>query len=456
MHWKPFLARWSTQLVKSDLAGQVDPPPESSDWLGFAKAPAREITALEKRLGLSLPPSYRAFLQASNGWRRTTPFIGRIRPASEVVWFRIENEHWVEAYSESGSELPDAEYYDYEENGEMHYCAAHLQHLVQISDVDDGVYVLNPQAVTPDGEWEAWFFANWIPGARRYPSFAHLMVGEYKTFAELHHVELAADAIPKLATPAPDVPRVPAKKKTSARAEAAAAAAAVSFEDLIEQMKSPDEKVRAKAVKIFSGKMKGRPRAERRPDLVQPLCDLFSASADAGVRSACVAALTELAPKFAPPPLLASLSDPDPHVALQGMWALNYFRDRRAVEPLCKFIETSVNPLFNETAMTQLALLNDERAIPVIEKVLLNTANPLDQTFGMAGISLGRFGAKAFDILVKALDHADARVRFAAVCGLDVTQDPRATAHLDRMMEHDPDEKVRQRARMRVGNMINF
>jgi len=282
------------------------------------------------------------------------------------------------------------------------------------------------------------------------------MVGEYRAFAKLQHIEIVADELPELTTPAPDVPRLAAKKKSSARAEAAAAAAALSLEDLIEQMKSPDEKVRAKAVKIFFGKMKGRPRAERRPDLVQPLCDLFSASADASVRSACVAALTEMTPKFSVPPMLASLSDPDPNVVLQGMFALTYFKNPRAVEPLCRFIETRGVALYNETAMSQLAMLKDERAIPTLEKVLLNTGNTFDQNFGTAGISLGRFGARAFDILVKALDHADTRVRFAAVCGLDVTQDPRATAHLDRLMETDPDEKVRQRAKMRVGHMISF
>jgi HEAT repeat protein len=458
MDWKPFLSRWSVQMMQSGLAEQVDPPPESSDWLGFPKASAREITALEKRLGLTLPPSYREFLQVSNGWRRTTPFIANLRHASEANWFRIENEQWTEVYAESGSDLSDAEYFDYEKNGELHHRAAHMAHLVQISDVDDGVYLLNPQTVTPDGEWEAWFFANWIPGARRYPSFAHLMVGEYKSFAELEKIAIDEAALPGLATPAPDVPRVAAQKKRGARADAAAAAAALSLEELIEQMKSPDDKVRGKAVKTFFGKLKGRGRAPHREDLVQPLCDLFKSSADAGVRAACVAALTELTPKFSPPPLLASLSDPDPGVVLQGIFALSYFRDKRAVEPLCRFIESRANALFNENAISQLPQLKDERAIPTLEKVLLDMSNTFDQNFNTAGIALGQFArtsASAFDVLVKALDHPDKRVRFAAVCGLDVSQDPRTSAYLDRM-ENDPEEMIRKRAKTRVGHFMNF
>ncbi|HEY3110361.1 MAG TPA: hypothetical protein VGL23_16490 [Chloroflexota bacterium] len=39
--------------------------------------------------------------------------------------------------------------------------------------------------VTPEGEWEAWFFANWYPGASRYRSFWELMQAEHASFLEL-------------------------------------------------------------------------------------------------------------------------------------------------------------------------------------------------------------------------------------------------------------------------------
>jgi hypothetical protein len=35
--------------------------------------------------------------------------------------------------------------------------------------------------VTPDGEWEAWFFANWLPGANRYRSFWEMLQTEQDT-----------------------------------------------------------------------------------------------------------------------------------------------------------------------------------------------------------------------------------------------------------------------------------
>ena len=51
---------------------------------------------------------------------------------------------------------------------------------------DSAIYLLNPKVVTPDGEWEAWFFANWLPGAARYRSFVELMQAEYRSFRQLH------------------------------------------------------------------------------------------------------------------------------------------------------------------------------------------------------------------------------------------------------------------------------
>ena len=198
--------------MKTELAARVDPPPDASDWLGFAPAAEGDIAALEQMLGLILPPSYRAFLLTSNGWRRTTPFIERIRPAQEVNLFSIENEHWVDAYSQDDMPTTDTEYYCYDENGAPGSRTKHMQSLIQVSDVDDGVYLLNPDAVTPDGEWEAWFFANWVPGAVRFPSFAHLMLDEYRSFARLMHVDDDSRELPVLKTFASDVPRLRARR----------------------------------------------------------------------------------------------------------------------------------------------------------------------------------------------------------------------------------------------------
>ncbi len=58
--------------------------------------------------------------------------------------------------------------------------------MLEISDVgDSAIYLLNPQIVTADGEWQAWLFSNWNPGAVRHRSFQELMVAERNAFRYL-------------------------------------------------------------------------------------------------------------------------------------------------------------------------------------------------------------------------------------------------------------------------------
>jgi hypothetical protein len=59
----------------------------------------------------------------------------------------------------------------------------YLEHTLEISTRgDSSVYLLNPKIVGADGEWEAWFFANWAAGAYRYKSFAEMMLAHYQDF----------------------------------------------------------------------------------------------------------------------------------------------------------------------------------------------------------------------------------------------------------------------------------
>ncbi len=448
LDWKPFLTQWSKQLLQSSLATDLHPPVDSADWLGFKGATNQTIKNVETRLGIDLPPSYRVFLELSNGWRRTTPFIARVRPVEDVDWFRIENKQWVEIYSQDGSELSDTEYYAYSPDGAADHRSEHMTSLLQISDVDDGVYLLNPRAVTPDGEWEAWFFANWVPGATRFPSFAHLMLREYRTFADLEKIEIDPRKLPQLETVPPE------QARSSVAPESEVDELTSYFEELFDDMGSSDKRVRTKAVRTLAGSLVGRPSAEQQPELVPPLVELFSTSDDAEVRSVCVQALTELAEKNKPPPpLFEALLDPDPYVVLAGIFALTYFPDDRAIKPLCDFIETRKNALVNENAMSYLGEIASEDAVSTLAGVLLDADNEFDQNFGTAAQALARCGQPGFEVLVSAVEHADPRIRFAAVVGLDISGNDEATAYLDRAL-NDSDERVRQRAKVRLGKRV--
>jgi hypothetical protein len=192
----------------------------------------------------------------------------------------------------------------------------------------------------------------------------------------------------------------------------------------------------------------GRQQAARRPDLVPLLTDLFYSTSDASVRSACVVGLMELAEEgTSPAPLFDALSDASPDVVLAGISALAHFPDARAVEPLCRFIESGVKVLVY-AAMSRLEEMGDDRAVPTLVKVLLDTRNSFNQR--VAGGALARCGPRGFEALAAALGHADPRVRLGAVVGLDVSGDARAGPLLDQMAS-DPDPRVRERARMRMG-----
>jgi len=158
--------------------------------MGFDGAKEEEVFALESGLGVRLPPSYRSFLKTSNGWRHPGSFVYDLWPTTKVVWFAEINQDWIDAYVEPSAGLPcltDGEYFVYgERQDSVAFRTEYLQTALQISEEgDSAVYLLNPQVVTPDGEWEAWFFANWLPGATRHRSFHEMMVAERESFLRL-------------------------------------------------------------------------------------------------------------------------------------------------------------------------------------------------------------------------------------------------------------------------------
>jgi hypothetical protein len=116
-----------------------------------------ELRAAEDRIGAALPPDYRAFLETTNGLDGLADWVTRLRPAAELAWLRDEDPELIEIWAEAAGD--DS-----------------LAGTLVVSDEEDGARVLlNPGVVGADGEWEAWFFAHWVPGAEPYPSFRSLV-----------------------------------------------------------------------------------------------------------------------------------------------------------------------------------------------------------------------------------------------------------------------------------------
>jgi hypothetical protein len=191
--WEDLLTRWSSEILHSQRhvdmlrkLGSMNPHlygPEvfQTGWLGFPGANPDQIAAAEARLGVALPPDYRDFLELTNGWRWTGTFIPRVLPIEEVRWLRETDPDliaaWVDIPSPGGHGPVDL------------YESRYIASTLQVSEPETGgtaVYLLNPRVVSPNGEWEAWFMAHWVPGSERYPSFWELMNAEHRSFLNLN------------------------------------------------------------------------------------------------------------------------------------------------------------------------------------------------------------------------------------------------------------------------------
>ncbi|MEE2041147.1 discoidin domain-containing protein [Nocardiopsis sp. CT-R113] len=172
--WRAFLAEYSADMLRVLERGELDGITEeqrAGSWLGYDAAPDERITALEERLGVPLPPSYRSFLAASDGWTTMSTFMYEILSTAEADWLH-----------NCPDDLLDEEYL--EEGGLV-------GPLLLVSGESDAQYwLLDAGDVSPDGEWAAYVWASWYPGlGERHRSFADLVVAERASFEELSGAE---------------------------------------------------------------------------------------------------------------------------------------------------------------------------------------------------------------------------------------------------------------------------
>lgn len=215
--WESFLRQWSQEILASmeDEEKQRLPPEVlESGWLGYPGATEAQIARVEARLQIILPPSYREFLQVTNGWRQTAKradtFNHRLWSTEDIDQFAVRHPQWVKSFSEQtetvdttfGDEfqewddqwqcvgVPEHEYFVYgEEQDPRKLRFEYLKTAIEISDVGfDSIYLLNPQVITSEGEWEAWFLADYLSGADRYCSFWEMMEAEYQNYLEFREI----------------------------------------------------------------------------------------------------------------------------------------------------------------------------------------------------------------------------------------------------------------------------
>lgn len=187
--WRHFLDDWSHEtlgILARTSAFYMTPMGREVLKRGTLAEPAASpgaIAALEARLGRPLPPSYKAFLQASAGWSQVGMDAedGRLWPPERVRWFREQEPEWLAVWTKGFYPDPDdAHYFVYGEHQDpAQMRSRYLFSALAISaGIDSAIYLLNPRVTTPRGEWEAWFFGSKLPGAYRYRSFQALMMAE--------------------------------------------------------------------------------------------------------------------------------------------------------------------------------------------------------------------------------------------------------------------------------------
>ena len=191
-NWLDFLQQWneealnilaSLQKYNSSFLTELEQEFLQRKTLSQSGATKSQIQFLENRLGTKLPPSYVDFLSTSNGWIQLAMDVddGLLWSTEEVVWFREQDPEWIEAWDcDPNDTVPDSDYFVYGEKQDcVHLRTKYLRTALAISPcIESAVYLLNPQIVTPEGEWEAWYFGNALPGADRYRSFLEMMIAE--------------------------------------------------------------------------------------------------------------------------------------------------------------------------------------------------------------------------------------------------------------------------------------
>jgi cell wall assembly regulator SMI1 len=186
--WHTLLQAWSTAML-TDPENMEFVPTELRErgWLGCPGATPAQIAQAEHRLGTTLPPSYRDFLRVTNGWNILNGSVDKVYSTEEVDWLRVRHQPWIDMVLSSNTYLvSDEQYFVYgEQQNTAYFRPQYMPATLQLSEMADGsVLLLNPEVVTPEGEWEAWYYASWRAGVNRYRSFADLVTEELEIFRE--------------------------------------------------------------------------------------------------------------------------------------------------------------------------------------------------------------------------------------------------------------------------------
>ncbi len=292
----------------------------------------------------------------------------------------------------------EQDYFDYSREDSVNFDVKHLTHTLCLSDVgDSAVLLLNPMVVWPDGEWEAWFFANWLPGASRYRSFGDWMRREMSELQDeaFEHTKRAGE-LPTvyLDGPGKSLRRVRAREDM------------LELPTVLERLSSKQNRERKKAAQQLS-RLGGKPAIDA---LLLALKD----DKDPEVRSEAAEALARLRASEAIESLIAAIDDPE--VSTTAIHALAAFQDEESAQCLLKVLENG--GLYATSAVDPLAQRGEIRAIPHLVR-LLTSKNEADFHIGnIAGRLIARFGEEGYIALEPLITDPDVEIRRRVIAGV--------------------------------------
>ncbi|QEU97242.1 SMI1/KNR4 family protein [Streptomyces kanamyceticus] len=178
VEWGPFLNRWSEEWAQARAAGESVP----GRGLGFDPVDPARLAALEERLReweieAPLPPSLRAFLTVTDGWREAGGFVQLLAGAQDI-------EPYDDPYDLG--EMYDAELTEDSADADVLLAGMWGRALRLSLESDATDVLLDPGDVDADGEWAVYLYHGW--GGQeptRYASFRAFMEGMYEEFYRL-------------------------------------------------------------------------------------------------------------------------------------------------------------------------------------------------------------------------------------------------------------------------------
>ncbi|MCK7626394.1 SMI1/KNR4 family protein [Streptomyces sp. RS10V-4] len=179
-NWHDFLGRWQEEWIpRTDEDERWDEDEDGGGGrpaaLGRPGADEAAIAAAEARLGRRLPPSYREFLAASDGWHvAETAGIYQLGGVADIDWFEDPYD-MTPLYADGLGDDPD--------DAEVLLAGMWRRALRLETDSDLSHALLDPGDIGEDGEWALYVHKGWSGESPcRYPSFRAYMEAGYRGF----------------------------------------------------------------------------------------------------------------------------------------------------------------------------------------------------------------------------------------------------------------------------------